>query len=177
MTTSMERRHSVQVYDYVNQPYETVAAALRADPNAVFERATKTAAAQADTHRVELRAKLGMIDVAADVVVEIEELAVPQTKFDLPCTKLAIRWRAAHRSELFPAFAATLSIFPLTPTETQLELTGYYVPPLGVLGDVLDAVAMHRIAEVSVQNFVHDVRTLLCTELTPGVRAVAPGPG
>jgi hypothetical protein len=171
----MERRHTVQAYDYVNQPYATVSAALRADPKAVFERATRAAAAQADTHRVELRAKLGAVDVAADVVVEVEEVALERSEFDKPCTQFAIRWHAANRPELFPTMHATLAIYPLSPTETQLELTGQYIPPLGVLGDVLDAVAMHRVAEVSVLNFMRDIRALLCTELTPA-RATAPAP-
>jgi hypothetical protein len=52
---------------------------------------------------------------------------------------------------------AELSIYPLTRTETQLDFAGLYEPPLGALGIALNAVAGHRIAEVSVHRFVGDV--------------------
>ncbi len=44
---------------------------------------------------------------------------------------------------------AKLSIYPLTTTETQLDFSGTYEPPLGVLGGAFDAIVSHRIAEAS----------------------------
>jgi hypothetical protein len=44
---------------------------------------------------------------------------------------------------------ADLSIYPLTATETQLDFKGVYEPPLGPLGEAVNAIVGHRIAEVS----------------------------
>jgi len=45
----------------------------------------------------------------------------------------------------------------LTATETQLDFRGVYEPPFGAVGKVMNAVAGHRIAEVSVHRFINDV--------------------
>ena len=50
-----------------------------------------------------------------------------------------------------------LAIYPLTSTETQLDFSGVYEPPLGPLGKAMNAIAGHRIAEVSVHRFINDV--------------------
>jgi hypothetical protein len=54
-----------------------------------------------------------------------------------------------------------LEIYPLTATETQLDFSGEYDPPLGVVGDAVDAAIGHRVAEASVQRFVADVGAYL----------------
>jgi len=71
---------------------------------------------------------------------------------------------------LFPFMKADLAVYPLTSTETQLDFSGVYEPPLGPLGKAMNAIVGYRIAEVSVHRFVNDVagylrRTLVhCTE-------------
>ena len=55
----MSRRHEIQCYEYVNQPYEKVRDALRSDAAEVFERATRGAAARASDLAASLRVKLG----------------------------------------------------------------------------------------------------------------------
>jgi hypothetical protein len=62
--------------------------------------------------------------------------------------------------------SATLFVYPLTKTETQLDFVGQYEPPLGKLGDVVDAVVGHRIAEASVHRFVADVAEFLRKNLS-----------
>jgi hypothetical protein len=61
---------------------------------------------------------------------------------------------------------ATLTVYPLTPTETQLQLDGTYDPPLGALGEAIDAVALHRFAQSSVVSFIREVATHLRRSLT-----------
>jgi hypothetical protein len=61
---------------------------------------------------------------------------------------------------------AELSIYPLTAKETQLDFLGTYDPPLGVLGDALDAIVGHRIGEASVHRFIQNVATYLRSELS-----------
>ncbi len=58
-----------------------------------------------------------------------------------------------------------LAVYPLSATETQLEFAGTYEPPLGALGDALDAAIGHRIAEASVQGLVANVARYLREKL------------
>jgi hypothetical protein len=60
---------------------------------------------------------------------------------------------------------ATLSIYALSATETQIALDGRYRPPLGALGHALDAMVGHPIAEASVLRFVQDVAARINAEL------------
>ena len=74
-----------------------------------------------------------------------------------PATRLQLEWEAARMPRLFPIMKANLSIYPLTATETQLDFKGVYEPPLGPLGEAVNAIVGHRIAEASVHRFVSDV--------------------
>jgi hypothetical protein len=60
---------------------------------------------------------------------------------------------------------AELSIYPLTATETQLEFSGDYEPPLKLFGTMVDALVGHRVAEASVHRFVSEVNSYLKTTL------------
>lgn len=63
---------------------------------------------------------------------------------------------------------AQLSVWPLTETETQLEIVGAYDPPLGLVGDAFDAAVGRRIAEATVLRFLDEVAAQIRKEL-PGV--------
>ena len=82
-----------------------------------------------------------------------------------PVTHLHFEWKAAKRAPLFPSMQAELRVYPLTKSETQLDLMGNYDPPMGPLGDALDAIVGHRIAEASVHRFMKDVAEYLRTTL------------
>jgi hypothetical protein len=84
-----------------------------------------------------------------------------------PLTRLHIEWQAAKLPGLFPFMQAELSLYPLTSTETQLDFSGVYEPPLGPLGKALNTMALHRIAEGSVHRFVADVAEYLRHALAP----------
>jgi iron-sulfur cluster repair protein YtfE (RIC family) len=68
---------------------------------------------------------------------------------------------------------ATLVVYPLSRTETQLELSGRYRPPLGVLGSAVDAAWGHRIAKASVLRFVQELAAQLTKELGPTLSAAS----
>ena len=53
--------------------------------------------------------------------------------------------------------SASLWVYPLTPTETQLDFRGDYEPPFGPVGTAVNAVVGHRIAELCVHSFLVDV--------------------
>ena len=155
---SMKRGREIRCYDYVNQPYERVRDLLIKDPLAVFQSATKSAASRARSIAPELRFEMGGIGVQADIVISVKKIdeSVPESMSG-PVTRLQFEWQAAKTPGLFPLMKAELLIYPLTRTETQLDFSGFYKPPLGVIGKVVNSIAAHRIAEVSVHRFVGDV--------------------
>ncbi|REJ79355.1 MAG: hypothetical protein DWQ47_01035 [Acidobacteria bacterium] len=157
---------SIHVYDYVNHSYETVKAALEPDAAAVFSDATKVAARRANSIASELHANVAGIDFGTDIDIEVKEVDLSPKSFAGPeRTTIQIEWKASKMPRLFPVMKAVLSIYPLTSTETQLDLEGEYDVPLGPLGDAIDAVAGHRIAEASVHRFISDVAAYLRQEL------------
>jgi hypothetical protein len=78
---------------------------------------------------------------------------------------MKLRWKAARAPALFPAMQAELFVYPLSTTETQLDLQGHYRPPLGAIGGAIDSLVLHRIAEASVHRFVHEVAKFLRSDL------------
>jgi hypothetical protein len=143
-----------------------VRTALAADPGAVFERATTEGVKRTNETASKLRVEVGPLELGTDVdivVREIEERRGP--RHHEPMTTMKLELKASRASELFPTLEATLSIYPLSPNETQLELQGTYSVPLGPLGDAVDALVGHRVAHASVNRFVTDVAALLRQEL------------
>ena len=162
----MKRGQKIRSYDYVNQPFEKVRDVLCADPLSVFQAATKTAAARANSLASELRIDLAGIQLGADISISVKETKNnPAAGATGPSTVLRLEWEAANRKDLFPFMRAELAIYPLTATETQIDFSGAYEPPLGALGSALNAVAGHRIAESSVHRFISNVAEHLRTSL------------
>ena len=150
--------HAVQATNCVNRPYSNVRQDVLDRPTELFAAATSSARG---AKTAELHAKAGPVEVGAHITIQI--LSITESIANsIPATKLALKWRAAASSALFPTMRATLSMYPVSPTETKLELDGVYDPPLGPVGDMLDAVAMRDIAVTSVQHFVDDVAAYLC---------------
>jgi hypothetical protein len=157
----------IRSYDYVNHPFEKVRDALTAKPLEVFQAATKVAAARANSLASELHVDVAGIRVGADIAIRIRDVSnLPAKGAEGPSTVIYLEWEAANRPELFPFMTAELSIYPLTSKETQLDFSGVYEPPLGALGNALNAVAGHRVAESSVHRFVSDVAEHLRKTLT-----------
>ena len=152
----MSKGHPVRCFDYVNHRYAQVRDALRVDPVGALSRATQSATARAEAVAVQLHVHLAGIEVGKDVdvrVVKIEELEAGTPS---PVTRLQLEWKARESARLFPLMHAELSVYPLTGRETQLDLSGQYEPPLGILGGAVDAVVGHRIAEASIDRFVSE---------------------
>jgi hypothetical protein len=148
----------IRCYDYVNHPYESVRDALKQNALTVFQTATKTAASRGQTVAAELHLDFGGIGVKTDIkiVVKKVEERVPG-RGSMPTTRLLFEWEAATMPRFFPLMKGTLSVYPLTATETQLDFSGIYKPPFGTVGKTMNAIVGYRIAEVSVHRFVSDV--------------------
>lgn len=155
---------SLRVYDYVNHSFTRVSEALADDVAGIISRATTAAG---DDDDAKLHAHVGPIDLTAGVTIEIgpmDETTLPSNR---PALRIPITWHASKTTRAFPVMRAELTVYPLTATETQLELEGSYEPPLGAIGAALDTALLHRIAEVSVTQLVHDLARYLGSTLAP----------
>jgi hypothetical protein len=162
----MSQGQRIRSYDYVNHPYAAVRDALRANPTSVFQSATKAAASRANSLASELRVDLGGLKVSADISIVVKQIVEsPGTGTSGPSTVIQLEWEAVNRPHLFPFMQAELALYPLTASETQLDFSGAYRPPLGVLGSAVNALVGHRIAEGTVHRFVTDVAEYLRTSL------------
>ena len=162
----MNRGLKIRSYDYVNHPYEQVRAALAAEPLAVFQAATKTATSRANSLASELHIDLGGLKLSADIAILVKNIAHTEASgVSGPSTVIHLEWGAAQHPHLFPFMKAELALYPLTGRETQLDFSGEYEAPLGLLGSAMNAVAGHRIAESCVHRFVSDVAEHLRTAL------------
>lgn len=68
-------------------------------------------------------------------------------------TSFPISWRATGATRLFPHMDAELVLSPQM-HGTHIEFRGVYIPPMGPVGALLDRVALHRLAEATVRNFL-----------------------
>jgi hypothetical protein len=156
----------IRSFDYVNYPYERVRDALRADPLAVFRAATAAASTRARSVVSMLRVNVAGLEVAKEIEIEVHAIdEQPASATAFPVTRLKLDWTATSAPRLFPLMKADLLVYPLTSTETQLDFSGRYEPPLGWLGTAVNAAIGHRIAEASVHRFIGEVAEYLRTTL------------
>lgn len=152
----------IRSFDYVNAPYESVRAALSKDALAIFRSATKAAAGRTHSVASALRVEIAGIEIAKEIEISVKEVTEAPAS---AVTRLELDWKAARAPGLFPMMKAELAVYPLTATETQLDFSGRYEPPLGWLGTAVDAAIGHRIAEASVHRFVSEVAHYLRSAL------------
>lgn len=149
-------KRPVRAFDYVNHPYEPVRDALKKDAAGIFQKATKVAEERSGELVASLSVDVSGIQLSKDVQIKVIGVHEDGERFSR-VTHVELQWQAADSPGLFPLMKADLKIYPLSTTETQIELAGEYQPPLGKLGGAIDAVVGHRLAEASVHRFVHAV--------------------
>ena len=66
-------------------------------------------------------------------------------------------WQVIGAGGIFPRLDASLEIAPLSADLTQITLFGRYDPPLGRIGEGLDRLVLHRLAENTIRAFLADV--------------------
>lgn len=74
---------------------------------------------------------------------------------------MPIRWRAATDAGLFPTLEGELEVAALGATKTQLGISATYEPPLGLVGKIADRALFHRVAEVTIKDFLERIGTRL----------------
>ena len=120
----MAKQGTVQCYDYVNHPYETVRDVLNEHADAVFRNATKTAASRAQTVASELHVNIGGIEVGTDISISVNKIEDVAQASSSPVTRLQLEWKASKRPGLFPQMKGELSVYPLTGTENPIGFLG-----------------------------------------------------
>lgn len=157
----------IRSFDYVNHPYADVCAVLQADAGGVIHAATTVASSRADVIAAELRVEVAGLKVSAPIELEtwsaLEDMRGPGHARQL---RIPINWKGADRPGLFPVMRGELRVYPLTGTETQLDFSGDYDPPMGAVGLAIDAAIGHRIAEACVHRFVTELAQHLRTRLS-----------
>ena len=154
----MSEPRTIRSYQYVNRSYEAVRDVFRQRPLDVFQQATTSASERANVITASLHAGMVGIDVGVDVRIHIQAIHDEAGIAGMsPLTRITLAWEAMRAPALFPVMKAELSFFPLTSTETQLEIEGAYRPPLGIVGNVVDAAVGYRVAEATVHRFLDDV--------------------
>lgn len=113
----------------------------------------------ADAHGQRLLTEVGFGErsrVAKRVLLEVGRPVRLPSKLVLP-----LHWRAVGAERLFPVLDADLEVARLTPGTTQLSVSARYMPPLGVLGSMIDRALLHRIAEATMKDFLDQIATTL----------------
>ncbi|MAG58153.1 MAG: hypothetical protein CMJ83_17850 [Planctomycetes bacterium] len=165
----MGKGREIRSFDYVNRPYEDVHEYLKRDALGVFQRATRSASARSEAVAAALKVSIGAIEMAADISVSVKKVEQsPGGAGSQPISLVELEWEAARTPWLFPLMRAELRVYPLTATETQIDFSGHYKPPLGLVGSAADAVLGHRIAEATVHRFVTDVASYLRKAIVKG---------
>lgn len=69
-------------------------------------------------------------------------------------TRIPISWVSTGPSKLFPTLDGELVVSEIASDLTQIVFRGSYEAPLGRVGEVIDKVLLHHLAEASVKRFV-----------------------
>ena len=78
---------------------------------------------------------------------------------------LPVSWEAAGGPPIFPKMEGTLHVEPAAPGGTRLTLNARYDPPLGKLGRLVDRALMHRVAQITMTDFIERLARALAAEL------------
>ncbi|HET7421648.1 MAG TPA: hypothetical protein VFL27_14815 [Candidatus Dormibacteraeota bacterium] len=81
---------------------------------------------------------------------------------------LPVSWETTGGPPIFPKMEGTVHVEPAGPDLTRLTLNAMYDPPLGSLGALLDRALMHRLADMTMADFVERLAAALTRELSRG---------
>jgi hypothetical protein len=143
-------------YVDVARPIEEVEAELAAGADNWMPDMAKSADGAGEKLLSEVGFNLGKRRIARNITVEI---GAPKAAVGLMF--LPIRWRSATQAGLFPTLEGVLEVAPLGSGRTLLSLSASYEPPLGLIGQLADRALFHRVAEVTVKDFLERIAARL----------------
>jgi hypothetical protein len=107
----------------------------------------------------------GLARVGPGVVSKLVRVQVHQLSWTDKSGGLALRWEATGAGgKLFPVLDADLTLTDFGTQGTLVALAGVYRPTLGVLGQALDRVVLHRVAAATVKSFLAQVAAQLADQ-------------
>jgi hypothetical protein len=140
----MHVQHSV----HIQRPVEQVSDALLTSPSRWFPKSVGIHVAG--------------IPVRKKVSVEFGDPVAMSTWAVIP-----ISWKPTFGRKLLPVMNGKVDVSPVSTDETRLTVSGMYEPPLGRLGEQLDEVLMHSVAEGTVKELAE----LIAKRLQESVKA------
>lgn len=141
---------------FVHIPLSTVERRLEALNADLYEWA---GVAYREGESLHARVGPGVEGLAKEVRLEIGPREVQRKGLVYP-----IRWVATGASSLFPTLTADLVLSHAGPIGTRISFEGTYEPPMGPLGKAIDRVALRRLAESTVKNWVDRLAQALAAE-------------
>jgi hypothetical protein len=125
----MHVQHSV----HIQRPIKQVSDALLMSPSGWFPKSVGI--------------HLAGVPVRKRVNVEFGEPVRTSTWAVIP-----ISWKPTFGRKLLPVMNGKVDVSPVSKEETRLTVSGMYEPPFGKLGEQLDEVLMHNVAEGTVKE-------------------------
>jgi hypothetical protein len=154
----------------IDQPYEIVEVTLLDDPQHWIPGLASKAGALTDALMAEVGFGSDGTRVEKTVLLEVHPPIAFPSRVLLP-----IEWRPASARGLFPELQADLEIAPLGPRRTHLSISARYDPPLGLVGRTLDRAMLHRVAELTIKDFLDRTGAALTAAAAAGAPRVEAG--
>ncbi len=142
------------IHDFVlvEEPIAKISSAV-IDGKAWLGQNATQAYKEAENLRIKVGPKIGSKFSAKEVVLFMGSYRKTRDSYIIPIT-----WEATGTPGLFPTLKADFLLAPLGDMATQITLTGSYEPPLGQMGQKLDQLLLHRLAETTIRSFLIGVK-------------------
>jgi hypothetical protein len=140
-------------------PAARAEAALLDSPTAWLPALADGAVERAEPLLAQVGVGQGSLRVARRVTVRLGQPVRFPSKLALPMSWEPSGW-------LLPKLDGELELGPLGTKRTQLALSGNYQPPLGTVGRTANRIALHRIAEATIKDFLDRVAAKLLSPAT-----------
>jgi len=137
----------LRYYVELDLPSEQAKAALLESPSSWLPTLANGAVERAEPLLAEVGVGPGGLRVAKRVAVRLGNPVQFPSKLSLPMTWEPGGW-------LLPRLDAELELASLGKARTQLAINGRYEPPLGTVGRTVDRLALHRVAEATIKDFL-----------------------
>jgi hypothetical protein len=150
----------LRYYVELDRPAGQVESALLDAPSTWLPALADGAAERAEPLLAEVGVGPAGLHIAKRVIVRLGQPVQFPSRLSLPMT-----WEPGGR--LLPRLDAELELGTLGKERAQLAISGRYEPPLGTVGRTADRLALHRVAEATIKDFLDRVAAALLQSLGP----------
>ncbi len=149
----------LRYYCELAQGFDATADRLLEAPESWLPVLASSASARAELLLAEVGFGLAGRRVGKQVRVRLGEAMRSPGRLVVPLT-----WLATGPSSLFPAFEGELEVGAMGSGWSQLVISVNYRPPLGAVGKTFDRLALHRVAEATIKDFLDRAAARLAGE-------------